>query len=475
MKSIPILLLLFTICLVSVASAQQQTLLRSNNTHYVKSPNGSDDTASIQAALDACVVTDKGCTVQLAAGRYLTRQLVAYNFRGTFKGMGKNRTTIEAIHNLPVNVGDSFVQGECMPNLTTCLWPSLITFADGDIQISDLSIKITAPPGTATTGWPYGGSQVTDLSQGLTFTGQRRIDVYIDRIAIEGLPDDSPTSFGFNVINAVVFAGWFPRSTTPFDYYFLSGTLTVRNSSFNNALAGVGEGGFLKNIRVTVGGSHSLGNIFENVAVGIDMESAESSVTEISYNRSSGIWNSMWVVPWNDAVFVPSKPSQYFIHDNTFNPSGPNANGIYLWNDPENPWIHALIYNNSIEVQDIGQGGISPYNTKGTAIWNNTITGTGADAIGLWGATLSTVIHNDVSDFTADPILGLAQIYLDPSTSYDLVVCSNPNDTVLDQGTMNKVIGCKQPAASAEASIMSAAPSTAVARPDRPRRKPPFR
>ena len=157
----------------------------------------------------------KGCTVQLAAGRYLTRQLVAYNFHGTFKGMGKNRTTIEAIHNLPVNIGDSFVQGECMPNLTTCLWPSLITFVDGDIHVSDLSIKITAPPGTATTGWAYGGSIVTDLSQGLTFTGQRRIDVCIDRIAIEGLPDDSPTSFGFNVINGMVFAGWLPRSTTP--------------------------------------------------------------------------------------------------------------------------------------------------------------------------------------------------------------------------------------------------------------------
>ncbi len=323
-------------------------------------------------------------------------------------------------------------------SVVCCKTKRRITFVDGDIHVSDLSIKITADPGTATTSWAYGGSIVTDLSQGLTFTGQRRIDVCIDRIVIEALPDDSPTSFGFNVINGMVFAGWLPRSTTRFDYYFLSRTLTVRNSSFNNTLAGVGEGGFLKNIRVIVGGSYSAGNIFENVAVGIDMESAEGSVTEISYNRSSGIWNSMWVVPWAD-VFVPSKPSQYFIHDNAFKPIGPNANGIYLSNDPENPWIHALIYNNSIEAQDIGQGGIIANNTKSAVIWNNTITGTGADAIGLWGATLSTVIHNDVSDSTADPGLGLAQINLDPSTSNDLVVCSNPNDTVLDQGTMNRL------------------------------------
>jgi len=95
MKRIPLLLLLFTICLVFVASAQQQPAL-SSNTYNVKPPNGTDDTTNIQAALDACVVRDPGCTVQLAAGKYLTRQLLEYNFRGTFKGMGKGSTTIEA-------------------------------------------------------------------------------------------------------------------------------------------------------------------------------------------------------------------------------------------------------------------------------------------------------------------------------------------------------------------------------------------
>lgn len=443
-------------------------------TVYVKPPNGANDTAALQGALDVCVQQHPtGCTVQLAAGKYLTKQLVAYNFRGTFKGMGKDRTTIEALHNLTVTLGDVFVQGECRPNNTTCLWPSLIIFVDGDIQVSDLSIKITAPPGTATAGWIFGGSTYTGLIDALRFNGQHPTNVCIDRIAVEGLPDDSPTSFGFNVINGVVYSGELPRSTTPFDYYFMSGTLTVRNSSFKTMWDGVSQAGFLKDTRLTVGGSPSAGNVFENLNVGIDLEASETSVFEISHNMSSGILYSMWVVPWQP-VFVPSKPSQYFIHDNKFTTTGPQAGGIYLWNDPTNPWIHAMIYNNTVEPQDTLWDGIGAYNTKGSAIWNNTITGNGADAIGLYGSTLGTVISNNVSDFTADPSSEHAQIYLDPATSYDLVVCSDRHDTVLNQGTMNKVIGCQDPATAAEAATISADPTTSVTQPNVPRRKPPL-
>jgi hypothetical protein len=439
----------------------------------VPPPNGTDDTKNLQSALDTCVAYGSGCTVQLAAGNYLTKQLVAYNFRGTFKGKGKDRTVIEALPNLPVNLPDFSVQAPCMPNPTTCLWPSLIMFVEGDIHISDISIKVTAPPGTATTGWFNGGSKITDLIDTLRFMGQHRTNAYIDRIAIEGLPDDSPTSLlGFNVVNGVIYTGELPRSTTPFDYYFLSGTLTVRNSFFKTTDVGVSQDGFVKNTRVTIGGSPSAGNVFENLLVGIDMEASESSIFDISYNTSSGIWYSMWVVPWRPE-FIPSKPSQYFIHDNKFTPTGTYAGGVYLWNDPGNPWIHAMIYNNTVEPQDTLWDGIGAYNTKGTAIWNNTITGSGADAIGLWGSTLGTIISNNVGDFTLDPTYGLAQIYLDPATTYDLVVCSNSNNTVLDQGTMNKVVGCRQSTASAEAATRTA-PTASTARPNLPRRKPPL-
>ncbi len=63
------------------------------HTVSVPPPGGADDTASIQAALDQCVAHGPGCTVQLAAGTYRTSQLLAYDFKGTFKGMGPSEAS----------------------------------------------------------------------------------------------------------------------------------------------------------------------------------------------------------------------------------------------------------------------------------------------------------------------------------------------------------------------------------------------
>jgi len=448
---------------------------------YVPPPNGTDDTVHIQAALNTCVAQGAGCTVQLREGRYLTRQIVTYSFQGTFKGMGMDRTTIEALPNLPVNMPDLAVDGECLPNTTSCLWPSLIIFVDGNIQVSDLSLHVTAPPGTATTGWTVFGLQISSLLDGLRFMGQHPTDVSIDGISIEGLPDDSPNSFGivvgfpvgFNLVNGVIYTGELPRSSTPFDYYFLSGSLTVRKSFFKGSMDGVSQDGFFRSSHVTIGGSPSAGNRFEDVLVGMDLEGSESSVYEISYNTALGTTNGMWVEPWQPA-FVPSSPSHYFIHDNAFSTagSGPGVQAIYLYNDPSNPWIRATIWNNRLEPQAGLSDGIDAYNTKGTVIWNNTITGTGYDAIGLWGSTFSTVIGNNVSGFTPDPAVGNAQIYLDTSTSNNLVVCSDPATTVLNQGTNNVVVDCEKLLTTPGAVTNSVDPNTFTLRPGSQKGKP---
>src|SRR5208282_4899143 len=139
----PWLALLF--CFLGLLLILPTTASAAGSTIWVAPPNGKDDTANIQAALDACVARGPGCTVQLQAGRYLTKQVVVYNFRGTFKGMGIDRTTIEALPNLPVT---NLTVTSCQPNLTDCIWPGLFEFVDGNISVSDLSIKITAVPAT---------------------------------------------------------------------------------------------------------------------------------------------------------------------------------------------------------------------------------------------------------------------------------------------------------------------------------------
>ena len=106
---------------------------------------------------------------------------------------------------------------------------------------------------------------------------------------------------------------------------------------------------------MTLGGSPSAGNVFEDVYTGMDMETSESSVFDISYNMSSGINSGMWVEPWQP-VFVPSRPSMYSIHDNKFIGTGDYLEGMFLYDDVTNPWIQAAVWNNTVELQGTSVG-----------------------------------------------------------------------------------------------------------------------
>lgn len=409
----------------------------------VPPPNGSDDTAALQAALDRCVRHGPGCTVQLAAGRYLTRQLLAYEFRGTFKGRGSHATVIEARPDLHVDALVDQTDVVYWPPSAEHPAPSLILFADGHVRVSDLAVRITQVPATE----PYflaPGWQVAVLIDAIRFMGQRRTDATVERVAIEGREDENGF-WGFNLANGLAYVGELPTgSGIPFDYYPITGRLSVRASRFDRMGAGVYPG-IVRDGRVTIGGSPSAGNVFENVAVGTDLESLENSTVEVSHNTVIGArYATAWAVPWC-CGFLPAKPSHFSIHDNRLNPTGEFADGIVLLDDPSKPWIRAHVFNNTIEAQDIGLGGISTYNTLGTQIHRNRISGHGADGIGIWNGKGVVVVKNDVEDFVADVTAdyGHAQIVLDGTTSHSAVVCRTPADTVLDQGQDNRLIGCQ--------------------------------
>ena len=436
MKRISILrAVLFTCLTVANAWAGSRTV-------YVPPPNGTDDTANIQAALNKCAAYGRNCTVQLAAGTYLTRQVLIQNFQGTFKGMGENTTTVQALF-LPVNWPDPAVVA-CSP--LDCLWATLVTFVDGSVTVSDLTININLVPATAT--YVQAGVEYENVYAPLEFTGKRLINAAVERVAVTGQPDPN-NSWGVNIVNGIHYSGEFARSTTPGDYYFLTGSYTVQNSYFNNTGVAVSEDGFVTSALVTIGGSPRTGNVMENDSSGIDLEASEKSFFEVSHNNSSGYWAGGWIVPYY-WYYVPSGPSQYWIHDNTLTATGlgtpPSAfpDGFYAYDNSTNPWIQAAVWNNTVQLQGTLSEGIGAYNTKGTAIWSNTIAGTDQyDGVGLWNSTGSSVIGNNLTNVTIDPT-GLAKIYLDPYTTKDFVLCSSLSDTVLNQGTNNVVIGCQQ-------------------------------
>jgi hypothetical protein len=351
---------------------------------------------------------------------------------------------IEALPNLRV---DSLVDQTDVywPPSAEHPWPSLILFVDGDIRVSDLAVRIPHVP--ATEPWYLApGWQLAALIDAIRFMGRPRADASVERVAIEGREDPSDMGFwGFNVGNGITYVGEFPKGTgIPFDYYQITGRLTVRASRFESVGAGVYPG-IVKDGRVTIGGSPSAGNVFENVAVGTDLESLEGSTVEVSHNRVTGArYAAAWAVPWC-CGFLPTKPSLFSIRDNRLNPTGDFADGIVLLDDPATPWIRAHLSSNTIEAQDIGYGGISAYNTLGTKVLRNRVSGHGADGIGIWNGRGAVVVKNDVEDFVADYTAdyGHAQIVLDGTTSRTTVVCRTPSDTVLDQGEDNRLVGCQ--------------------------------
>jgi hypothetical protein len=208
------------------------------NVYVVPSSGGGNDTLAIQNALNACAAHGPGCTVQLEGGTYNITQLVTYNFQGTLRGVGEGRTTIEALPDLPVyQSGDPFT---CLPTSGPgCQWPTLITFVNGTIEVSDLSIHEGDDSGNATEQWAFPGyGPLTALWSVLFFTGQRT-DVSIDRVAIRGEHDATTgdLAYGFNLDFGVAFVN------IPVTSPSLRGSLAVRDSSFQTMSAGVSAGG----------------------------------------------------------------------------------------------------------------------------------------------------------------------------------------------------------------------------------------
>jgi hypothetical protein len=402
----------------------------------VPPPNGTDDTANIQNALDQCVTHGPGCTVQLAAGTYHTRQLVAYNFKGTFKGAGMDRTIIEDILYLPVTV--DFGGEICLPNSDTCTWPCLITFVDGSFTISDLAIHIVAGPGEGTTPWPSIGN--TLIWDAVRVMGQHPTNATFDRFAVEGQHIDTPEAAGYNLGNAILFTGELPRSPAYGDGYFLSGSYTVRNSSFKAVNDGAASDGFMTSAKITIGGAPGAGNHAEDVNNGAVVSTLQDSVVNISYNDFSGNFNAISVPQWAPWLWVPIARSRLLIHDNKLTGTGPWANGIFLYDTPGQAVMDAVIWNN--DMRD-APWGIDAYNFKSAAFLQNIIKGIGGHAIALWGTTSSNLIGNDVSGFSPDGSDGSSQIHLGGGANQNIVVCSESSDKVMNEGASNVINGCE--------------------------------
>ena len=487
------LLVLLTAGLLAASLAAPAAASAAGSTYQVSRPNGHDDTAAIQKGLNWCTAHGPDCTVQLRAGTYRTSQLLEYDFRGTFRGAGMHRTTIEALPDLLVNETDPWNVGECLPNLAECRYPWFITFVNGSVEVSDLALDFPYTNGHETTLWTIGGSQHSGLAGGLVFTGYGHATASVDRVSVTGRADHSATNllgFGFNVAQGILFDGWFPIAPFPSNAYATrSGYFAVRNSSVRTVWDAIVLGGLFTSSHVTVGGSAGAGNRIDDVDIGIDVGAA-TSVIDVSYNHVAADNAAPEEINHTGVLVEPpslagpfSRMSRVSVHDNAVAVSdacGCMMVGIRLFDASfgSSHWFTGRVKHNTITLPSTyvlpgeGKEGIDANNVTGLLITDNTIKGTSGgtmDAISLWGndpssppAQGNVVTGNHVgrlkpagSELAPDtnPGLGLSQYYLDPYTTQNRVVCTRRADTAYDAGTGNKVIGCTTTALPAAAAL----------------------
>jgi hypothetical protein len=401
------------------------------------SGNYNDDSYNIQTALDNAVTAGPGSVVQLTKGTfYLKDRIEVEGFDGYFKGAGKDKTIIttnDAV-NFSIPEGDQ---------------EALIKFRHGNINMSDLTIKISNPD--PCTGLNSNDWWQNALPSVIMITGNSNEDANVPAI--------QPVSFTFNNLKFVGGAGNFMwnRNLCYFimvggdNSNMLDGMFKVTNCEFRSAVTCFAS--FFTRGPMIIGGSEASGNIFSDAAYGVGVMDINNSSCNISFNHFAKMYHSA-VELQQGGVVDPSLLSmgKYSVYGNdievnSFDPAAPDFTnavrlidfGLYFGIGKK---LEANVSNNKIYMNNIGFAGILIECCQNAVVTNNKIWGSGLAGIvgGIWDEPSSGGIlkGNNVHGVNAQ----VAPIWLGPLSS-NYVVYADKND-VLDEGTGNTLIGDHQ-------------------------------
>ena len=411
-----------------------------NFTVNVAAPSGGDDTAAVQLALDQCVAPHpEGCTVQLAAGTYKTQQLFAKDFHGTFKGKGMDVTIIQA---LPLTVNQDHPYGLQPPNVSNP-YPYLVIFLEGDIVVSEMTLKALDPIPVPGGYYEATGNPANYIFALLGFMGESPMNVVVDRVGFEGINEVS--TFSWNVVTGPSFEAY--PYTIPNQ---LPGTFRVSSSRSINNLLGIGFNA-IRDAHITIGGSPKAGNVIANCSAGGFFSDLSNSSVVYSHNNASVIGPTAWAgfLAWQGFFTNVEMPTSFLIDHNSFTASGSYEAGIAILDFVDflfggGKKADVVISNNEIVIEPSENGpayaGMQIVATVGTVISNNRITGSGILGISIEGATQCMVKGNNVNGLTADWVPIALWTTVGPTTD-STVVGSGKKTNVYDEGINNTLVG----------------------------------
>jgi Right handed beta helix region len=408
-------------------------------------PTGTNDTANLQAALDAAVQAGPGSTVQLVKGTYyIDKGLAVANFDGTFAGAGKDKTYIQNLGKFssPYENFLSFsLEGQ---NVRPCLVKlSDLTFRAIGANEPDLNFWMTDTEGNPI---PMNGYGILGLTGDLA----GNLNASVVRVGFEGQTGDQYVPWGCNIHDTAGFssADWGP----------LGGNCLFQDCTLKNALGGIFtlslqdghfkvEGCTFDDVMSPIGAINLSGNTAAEIlcnriqmgpnwapAVWMESEMPGSNVTvRISHNEIS-------VASYMDGIRIEDFGSQLQAGAPTIK--------------------HTVISDNDIRLNGIWNGAIGGAFASNVTVANNTISGhgrlgiyTGNTESMWWGLAMAGPQYDFLADNFTPPasnwvIVGnnlkhadtyYAPILLGPNTSHFLVK-ADPND-VTNLGTGNTIIG----------------------------------
>ncbi len=375
---------------------------------YTISPTGSDDTANIQAALNACTDARPRCTLQLDAGTYYTSQLTVYGFQGRFVGMGQGATVIQALPNLPSPAAEYNTESNPfwagLPGPSNP-WPAMLTFVDGSILVSGMTFYDPyAVPGPS---WAFPGVAAIDaLAGGILIVGQHA-DASVNHVTVRGVAGPAAQDlFGYNIINAIFPEGFLLPAvwTDPLtDALPLTGTFSVTNDAFYSVAAGP-QFENLVNARVI-----ACSNSFDDVAIPLAVIDVSNTPAYLCSNQGVDVSQLMGILAQQGVYKSNLKPSTVYITGNDFQVTR-GAAGFILQDFEAEPTLGAVVTENAIFVDSSSAGGIVSMGLKSIVLAENEIRGNGPIGVQLVsgpGIVARNEIRGSVDGVVLDNTLGV--------------------------------------------------------------------
>ncbi|UWZ84322.1 hypothetical protein [Occallatibacter riparius] len=450
-RTSPLFLLVAAGLLLMMANPPE---LRAQAQKFVISPNGTDDTPSIQAAMTACQGVTPHCVIRLMEGDFILTPVEADDFRGSIVGAGMNKTNITLKPGFQIQTGFFF-----QPPSPSNPHPQMFTFRGGDVTIMDLTMKAHGqdpfPPYCYFPGVCF--TQLQSFISVFALPGSTdRTNSRIERVQLlaEQGPTGGVTSNARNTNNAIAIGGQFFQAKMEY-----GGTHVIKDCFVDWShifLLGANE--------VKFSLDH---NTFRHSSSAADVGQVSDSDISLTHNDIEASWTGIGVTQftfYDPDGWVPLKPSRYQIAGNRIRIAGNTPNpgeGIFvsdqfqlLAGDSQKRMVDVTITNNSVEMQAGALGGIDLWSVDNARVAGNVVKGAGDWGIGATGVTNSQFLGNYVDAFDATG----GQIFLSgpgvatggdsgydtpvtntfPATS-NAFVLAGAHDVVVDQGTNNTV------------------------------------